>query len=139
MIFNKLPAEIRISLEREHRSTGMTLKEICRSIFDEWDYRKADKTVTKIMLGKNWETFENPNTTAAFLTKSRQRQWKVWNIQTNDYNKPVTNSLSTKWCVYCHDQPSSFTCIKIVDQKARMSIVKRERLSSNCLGHHNLS
>ena len=129
IVLNKLPGEIRKNLARVFGSTNIRLNDLRRGIFEELNIMEA---------GKAHDAIENPTATAAFLTNTKSRNRQPSNTYSSNKTQQKTNSQPKK-CVYCHEQHPSVSCTKVKEQKARMSIVKKDRLCFNCLGHHNLA
>lgn len=126
VILNKLPAEIRQHLAREHRSTNWTLGNLRKAILDELIIMEAGKLPQKV---------ENPLATATFLTNANSRRKLVFKKTDKTEWK-----INTKSCAYCHEtEHTPVNCTKVTTTNARTEIVKRERLCFNCLGHHKLA
>ncbi|VDI09716.1 Hypothetical predicted protein [Mytilus galloprovincialis] len=56
--------------------------------------------------------------------------------------KPQRSELAVhtrKPCIYCGESHSPNTCMKIVDQKARLEILKQKKACFNCLGNHRVT
>ncbi|CAC5377939.1 unnamed protein product [Mytilus coruscus] len=77
--------------------------------------------------GKSADLTDTHTATAAFHTNAKVR------------TKPVNRQMNIKSCVFCNESHAPVNCTKIIDHKARISIVKRDRLCFNCLGHHNVA
>ncbi|XP_071153540.1 uncharacterized protein [Mytilus edulis] len=84
--------------------------------------------------GKTSEQLEPPTATAAFLTNTNSSNRNRGNKNTN-----ASNTKPKPHCAYCKEPHSSVNCTKVSDYNGRMSIVKKDRLCFNCLGHHSLS
>ncbi|XP_071176551.1 uncharacterized protein [Mytilus edulis] len=127
IILNKLPGEIRKNLARQFGSTNIRLADLRKGIFNEINIMEA---------GNSTDSHENPTATAAFLTNTipRNRQ-----SSHNHQNKNHQNTyFKSKQCDYCHESHASVNCTKVAEYQDRISIVERDHLCFNCLGHHNL-
>ncbi|CAC5415005.1 unnamed protein product [Mytilus coruscus] len=78
--------------------------------------------------GNSADLTETHTATAAFHTNAKIRTKLVVNRQMN-----------VKSCVFCNESHAPVNCTKIIEHKARIYIVKRDRLCFNCLGHHNVA
>ncbi|CAC5364771.1 unnamed protein product [Mytilus coruscus] len=77
--------------------------------------------------GNSADLTETNTATAAFPTNAKVR------------TKPVNRQMNVKSCIFCNESHAPVNCTKIIEHKARISIVKRGRLCFNCLGHHNVA
>ena len=128
VILNKLPAEIRQHLAREHRSTNWTLHDLRKALLEELNIMEAGKLPEKV---------ESPLATATFLTNAKSRTKSSFNKNERSYSD---KKINTKQCAFCHEiGHTPVNCTKVTTANARMNIVKSERLCFNCLGHHKLA
>ena len=125
VILNKLPAEVRQNLAREHRSTNWTLDALRRAILDEVNILEAGKVTTK---------FEILPATAAFLANTKPKANRSYPNHSNDKRTHV------KSCNLCREQGHlAMNCTKFATAEARLSVVKKNKLCFNCLGRHKIA
>ena len=124
IILNKLPADVRKSLARQHGSDIWTIDELQGALLNE---------IRILEMGSNHLLKGQPNSpqfTAAFHTNSiRKTSTTTSGAQTQ---KKAT-------CVYCKGPHASGTCEVIKDHQKRLDMIKQEKLCFNCLGHHKVS
>ena len=121
IILNKLPGDVRKNIAREHGSTDLELDELRQGLFHELNIMEA---------GNATEYTDNLTATAAFHTNAKIR---------SKFSNRQASSAYKKSCAFCHESHSAVNCTKFEDPKARMTIVKRDRLCFNCLGHHSIA
>ncbi|XP_065920284.1 uncharacterized protein [Dysidea avara] len=121
IIFRRLPSAVRRNLTRDHTSEEWNIDEVRRAI---------EKEIIVLESGLDNQGDSGRSTiTGSFLTGIRKGQSGQ---QLAD--KRFVSAKPT--CVYCKGLHSSAQCNIVVDVKARLEVVKRERLCFNCLGSH---
>ena len=121
IILKKLPGDVRKNIAREHGSTDLELDELRQGLFHELNIMEA---------GNATEYTDNLTATAAFHTNAKIR---------SKFSNRQGSSAYKKSCAFCHESHYAVNCSKYEDPKARMTIVKRDHLCFNCLGHHSIA
>ena len=118
IILDKLPAETRRNLARDHEN-------------DEWTMLQGAvlKEIHILEMG-----IENP------LHKKMSSPIPTASFHTGSSRKPVRKPTEKKLaCVYCKGSHASANCNTVKEYKERLDIIKRDKLCYNCLGHHKVS
>lgn len=118
VILDKLPAETRQHLARDHGSDGWTLPELLRAISREIEILDAGQPRDKHV------QFYEP--TASFYTGATKK-----NNNVKESVKQTVN-FEKRNCVFCNTSHTG-NCEKVQDVKGRLAIVKSKRLCFNCL------
>ena len=119
IIFRRLPSAVRRNLTHDHTSKEWNIDEVRRAI---------EKEIIVLESGlDNQGDSGRLTVTGSFLTEIRKGQSGQ---QLAD--KRFVSAKPT--CVYCKGLHSSAQCNIVVDVKARLEVVKRERLCFNCFG-----
>ena len=126
IILNKLPGEVRRNLSREHKSNTWILYELRQSIREEINIMDA---------GQEVDTPQSIPTTSFFHVGTKQSK-PPRKITTH---KNAQHNIKKRPCEFCKEIHAPSCCTKVTDPSARMSIVKRDKLCFNCLGHHRIS
>ena len=124
IILNKLPADVRKSLARQHGSDIWTIDELQGALLNE---------IRILEMGSNHLLKGQPNSpqfTATFHTNSTRKT----STTTSGAQTPKKAT-----CVYCKGPHVSGTCEVIKDHQKRLDMIKQEKLCFNCLGHHKVS
>ena len=124
IILNKLPADVRKSLARQHGSDIWTIDELQGALLNE---------IRILEMGSNYLLKGQPNSpqfTAAFHANSARK------IPTTTSGAQTPKKPT---CVYCKSPHASGTCEVIKDHQKRLDMIKQEKLCFNCLGHHKVS
>ena len=130
VMFQKLPAEVKKTMTREHDSSSWRLSDIRRILLKE----------LTIMEAGNDLQLSSFQTTAAFVTNSSR--------QRNDYQRKgdstresnFSSLKNSKYCVFCKNSSHYSTdCQRITDYESRIEIVRRYKLCFNCLWNHRVS
>ena len=121
IILNKLPADVKKSLARQHGSDVWTIDELQGALL-----RILEMGSNHLLKGQP----TSPQLTAAFLTNSTNKSRQI-------ASGPQTPKKPT--CVYCKGPHSSGTCEVVKDHQKRLDIIKQGKLCFNCLGHHKVS
>ena len=121
IVFGKIPSVVRRNLTSHHTS-------------DEWNIDKLlgaiEKEITVLESGLERQGDSIRSTVmGSFHTSVRRGQ----TVQQLGDKKMVSGKPS---CTYCKGPHSSVQYNVITDVKARLDVVKRERLCFNCLGNH---
>lgn len=121
IIFGKLPSVVRRNLTRDHTSEQWNIDELRSSI---------EKEIIILESGLEHQGEHNRSTiTGSFHTSVRKGSL---GLQLGDKRVVSTKPV----CAYCKGPHSSTQCNVVSDVKARLDVVKRERLCFNCLGNH---
>ena len=120
IILTKLPTEIRRNIARSHGTEKWTLSELQSSLLQE---------VKILEMGADYSTNLHTPTAAFFTNADRGQPQRQHNSQ-----------HAKKSCTFCKS-PTHLTsrCDVITDTQKRITIVKKENLCFNCLGHHRIS
>ena len=122
IILEKLPANTRRHLAREHGTGKWSLPDLRRAIHREIEILEAGRTSDET-------SSHSYKPTACFFTGTKQKS----GISEGRFQKDST----TRTCVYCN-QSHTGECQTVSDTKTRSSIVKSKGLCFNCLSayHH---
>ncbi|XP_063435623.1 uncharacterized protein LOC134716543 [Mytilus trossulus] len=129
IMLNKLPSRIKENITREHGLKQWSLDELRQHLFNEISILEAGQRV-------NLESDETLHSTV-YLAKTDTK-----NNYNNNNRKPQRSEVAVhtrKPCIYCGESHSPNTCMKIVDQKARLEILKQKKACFNCLGNHRVT
>ena len=118
IILNKLPADVKKNLARQHGSDQWTIDELQGALLNE--IRILEMGSHHLLKGQS----SSPQFTASFHTNSTRKS-------PSDPQTPKKLA-----CVYCKGPHGSGTCEVIKDHQKRLEIIKREKLCFNCLGRH---
>ena len=122
IIINKLPADVRTNLARQHGSDDWTIDQLQGALLTE---------IRILEMGSH-----HP-----LKSQSNCRQFTA-SFHTNSFRKPPRDPSETQkklTCVYCKGPHTPGNCEVVKDQQKRLDIIKRDRLCFNCLGHHKVS
>ncbi|VDI17558.1 Hypothetical predicted protein [Mytilus galloprovincialis] len=127
-MLNKLPSRIKENITREYGLKQWSPDELRQHLFNEISilearrgYLESDVTLHSTVYLAKTDTKNNNN---------------------NNNRKPQRSELAVhtrKPCIYCGESHSPNTCMKIVDQKARLEILKQKKACFNCLGNHRVT
>ncbi|XP_053406422.1 uncharacterized protein LOC123546015 [Mercenaria mercenaria] len=126
VILNKLPAEIRKSMTREHGSSTWNLSDIRKCLLKE---------LTIMDAGNDLESPLSFPYTASFVTNAKSSE-RPTNKKVS-YQQP--RYVNQKLCAFCKGSHVSTDCKNVNNYEDRMKIAKRDRLCYNCLGKHKIS
>ena len=120
IILTKLPTEVRRNIARSHGTEKWTLSELQSSLLQE----------LKILeMGADYSTNLHTPTAAFFTNADRGQPQRQQNSQ-----------HAKKSCTFCKSTTHlTSKCDVITDTQKRITIVKKENLCFNCLGHHRIS
>ena len=121
IVFGKLPSVVRRNLTRDHTSDEWNIDELLSAI---------EKEITVLESGLERQGDSVRSTVMGSFHTSVHRGQTVQQLG----DKKVVSSKPS--CTYCKGPHSSAQCNVITDAKARLEVVKRERLCFNCLGNH---
>jgi len=122
IIFRRLPSAVRRNLTRDHTSEEWNIDELRSAI---------EKEITVLESGLDSQGDSSRSTiSGTFLAGVR----KGHSGQHQLGDKRIVSAKPV--CVYCKGPHSSAQCNVVVDVKARLDVVKREKLCFNCLGSH---
>ena len=121
IVFGKLPSVVRRNLTRDHTSDEWNIDELLSAI-------EKEITVLESGLERQGDSVRS-TVMGSFHTGVRRGQ----SVQQFGDKKMVSSKPS---CIYCKGPHSSAQCNVVTDVKARLDVVKRERLCYNCLGNH---
>ncbi|XP_053390988.1 uncharacterized protein LOC128553826 [Mercenaria mercenaria] len=126
IIMNKLPAELRRNLAREHGNARWQLQDLRAAIARE---------INILEVGQTDDNREPHVPTASLFTGTGKKK----HIKNHPHTTNSNNSKSKKLCLFYGDQHTSLNCEKVKTLDERLSIVKSKRLCYNCLGKHQVS
>nr|XP_006816325.1 PREDICTED: uncharacterized protein LOC102803186 [Saccoglossus kowalevskii] len=123
IIFEKLPANTRTQISREHGNNAWSITELKKAIHKEIQARQAGNPIEQFNEQHATERY-SPSTTSFHVGYKSNRS--------SDFKpRPIK-------CAYCKAAHSAHACEIIIGPDKRMAIVKRDRLCFNCLGHHKV-
>ncbi|XP_063427239.1 uncharacterized protein LOC134710772 [Mytilus trossulus] len=131
IILNKLPAEIRQNLARQHGPSSWNLKDLRKSILNEIQIMEAGQNAGTYLDSIDHQ-FAN-SSISTFHTGNNSPQGNT----THNAKKSQPRNIKERPCVFCKDIHPPTYCTKVSDHKARIAIVKRDNLCLNCLGNHH--
>ncbi|XP_006822543.1 uncharacterized protein LOC102806338, partial [Saccoglossus kowalevskii] len=121
IIFEKLPANTRTQISREHGNNAWSITELKKAIHREIQARQAGNPI---------EQFNEQHATERYSPSTTYFHVGYKSNRSSDFKpRPMK-------CAYCKAAHSANACEVIIGPDKRMAIVKRDRLCFNCLGHH---
>ena len=120
VVNNKLPPVVKRSLTRNHTSEEWTIDELTDAI---------NKEVLVLEAGSDTSGDHKHSTVMSSFHTGIRRGHPA-------DKKPVSAKLVCVYCKGCHVSTQYDT---VTDTKARMDVVRKERLCFNCLGQHKAS
>ncbi|XP_053390231.1 uncharacterized protein LOC128553139 [Mercenaria mercenaria] len=142
VIFDKLPAEIRKNLAREHKGRNLELHEMRRAIYVEINVLEAGQVNSNVYLHETPATV-SLLTGSGFRPRARQDSDKN---HVRPHPHPRTQQqqqqrfTNAKICIFCSSNTHfANDCNVMRDYESRIAVVKNKRLCFNCLGTHQVS
>ncbi|XP_060570474.1 uncharacterized protein LOC132728821 [Ruditapes philippinarum] len=122
VILEKLPAEIKRNMTRDHGGSEWRLPELRRAL---------KKEINIIDSGQPTQTTYEHLATASFLTSTRPTQKKKCFQHIQEVQIPQRPQ-----CPFCSEKHFANDCKNIINPRERKAIIHRKKLCFNCLGKH---
>ncbi|XP_060596649.1 uncharacterized protein LOC132750656 [Ruditapes philippinarum] len=122
VILEKLPAEIKRNMTRDHGGSEWRLPELRRAL---------KKEINIIDSGQPTQTTYEHLATASFLTSTRPTQKKKSLKHIQEVQIPQRPQ-----CPFCSEKHFANDCKNIINPRERKAIIHRKKQCFNCLGKH---